>query len=160
MTTSPSVLPFPGAPAAKRPRGAQVTQDVVHEHGALLRRLAQLQQRVSDQLWTAERRRRDLEADNIRLRAELVRVRTAMLWNLGPASAVPWPAPGHRAPAPQADSRLREARAVICQTGCAGHAHPWLEPDGQCRRTGQTCDRLEDETRPAATRGAGASDPE
>ncbi|MEZ5702753.1 MAG: hypothetical protein R3E42_13695 [Burkholderiaceae bacterium] len=40
------------------------------------------------------------------------------------------------------DPGAPEAQAVICQTGCVGHAHPWLAPDGQCRRSGDACERI------------------
>ena len=143
-----------------RPAMALVTRGLVAEHGALLRRLAQLQQRVGDQLQASARRQAALDGENIRLRGELVRMRTAVAWDLRPAALVPRDATGSRGRAPRIAPGLLEAQAVICQTGCAGHAHPWLEPDGQCRRTGQACDRLEDETLSTATRGAGPSDPE
>jgi hypothetical protein len=135
-----------------RPAMALVTRGLVAEHGALLRRLAQLQQRVGDQLQASARRQAALDGENIRLRGELVRMRTAVAWDLRPAALVPRAATGPRSRAPRIAPGLLEAQAVICQTGCAGHAHPWLEPDGQCRRTGQACDRLEDEgsARPAA----------
>ena len=123
-----------GRPAmARHEARALVVRELVAEHGVLSRRLAQLQQRVGDQLQASARRQAALVA------------RAAT----GPRGLAPRIAPG-----------LLEAQAVICQTGCAGHAHPWLEPDGQCRRTGQACDRLEDETLSTATRGAGPSDPE
>ena len=38
----------------------------------------------------------------------------------------------------------RDAQSVISQTGCVGHAHPWLDDDGQCRLSGQVCERLEE----------------
>ena len=123
-----------GRPAmARHEARALVVRELVAEHGVLSRRLAQLQQRVGDQLQASARRQ---------------------------AALVPRAATGPRGLAPRIAPGLLEAQAVICQTGCAGHAHPWLEPDGQCRRTGQACDRLEDETLSTATRGAGPSDPE
>lgn len=142
MTTSSSVLLFPSAPPATRRRSTLVIRELVTEHGTLLRRLAQLQQRVSDQLQTAERRQRDLEADNIRLRAELVRVRTALVWGLRPAALLRRAVPAQRREVGDVREAMPEAQAVICQTGCVGHAHPWLGEDGQCLRSGQACERL------------------
>ena len=34
------------------------------------------------------------------------------------------------------------ATEVLCQTGCQGHAHPWLDADGACRLTGGECTRV------------------
>ncbi len=31
----------------------------------------------------------------------------------------------------------------LYQTRCVGHGRVWLETDGHCRRTGQTCERLD-----------------
>lgn len=143
-----------------RGRALPAAQDLTLEHVALVGRLGRLQQRVTEQLQAGALRQAALEAENLRLRCELVRMRTAVAWDLRPAALQSPPRPGPRAIAPRVDAEMREAQAVICQTGCAGHAHPWLEPDGQCRRTGQACDRLEDETLSAAARGAGPSDPE
>lgn len=150
MTTSSSFLPFPSTSPVTRRQVAQVIQELVAEHGALLRRLAQLQQRVSDQLQTAERRQRDLEADNIRLRAELVRVRTATVWGLRPAALARRAVPALRREASDQQEAMREAQAVICQTGCVGHAHPWLGEDGQCLRSGQACERLAEDAQRAS----------
>lgn len=126
-------------------RVRSVAQDLALEHGALVGRLARLQQRVTEQLQAGARRQAALEAENLRLRCELVRLRTAVAWDLRPTVLQARPVPGPRATPPRAAPGLREAQAVICQTGCSGHAHPWLEPDGQCRRTGQACDRVEGE---------------
>lgn len=126
-----------------RPRVVSAAQDLAQEHVALVGRLGRLQQRVTEQLQAGARRQAALEAENLRLRCELVRMRTAVAWDLRPMVLHARPVPGPQASAPRAEAGLREAQAVICQTGCAGHAHPWLEPDGQCRRTGQACDRLE-----------------
>jgi hypothetical protein len=114
--------------------------ELMLEHGALLRQIAGLQRRVSEQQQASARRLVALEAQNLRLRAELVLLRTALLWNLRAAAL----SPGAQRAAPRApavpDPDLREAQMVICQTACAGHAHPWRDADGQCRRTGEACD--------------------
>lgn len=142
-----------------RARAALAAQDLALEHVALVGRLGRLQQRVTEQLQAGASRQAALEAENLRLRCELVRMRTAVAWDLRPAALQSPPVPGPGANAPRVEAEMREAQAVICQTGCVGHAHPWLEPDGQCRRTGQACDRLEDEgsARPAATTRSGTT---
>lgn len=121
-----------------------VVRALAAEHGTLLRQWARLQQRVSEQLQGAARRQTALESQNLCLRAELVRLRTAEAWGI-PATAMARSvtASQARSPVVRADAALREAQAVICQTGCAGHAHPWLDEDGHCRRTGLACERLD-----------------
>jgi hypothetical protein len=83
-----------------------------------------------------------VEADNLRLRAALIRSRTAVLWGLPPVPlSVPTRRPLPRSAPPLVEHQWREAQAVICQTACAGHAHPWRDDKGQCQRSGQACDR-------------------
>jgi hypothetical protein len=41
----------------------------------------------------------------------------------------------------------RLTNRVICQTGCEGHGHPWLNEQGQCTRTGEVCDAMVQETK-------------
>lgn len=89
-----------------------------------------------------------LVTQNLRLRAELVLLRTAVFWGLGAATVLRRPPATPARVRPRLEAGAREAQAVICQTGCAGHAHPWLEADGQCRRSGEACDRVD----PAAVR--------
>lgn len=109
------------------------------EHGALLRQMAALQRRVSDQIAQQAHRLNAIESENLRLRAELVRSRTAVLWGLHTAAVgAPIRPLLPRASAPVA-REWPEAQAVICQTGCVGHAHAWLDEHGQCRRTGEVC---------------------
>jgi hypothetical protein len=117
-------------------------QDISREHSALLRQMGHLQQRISAQLHHAAQYQRQLESDNLRLRAELMVVRTATVWGMGYAARVRSTYPRHRDPMPVNDPALREAHSVICQTGCVGHAHPWLDASGQCLRSGQACERL------------------
>lgn len=115
--------------------------ELVVEHGVLMRQIGGLQRRSSELLQASIAREAALQADNLRLRAELVLLRTSVFWGLGAATVL------RRSPAaparPVVDASAREAQAVICQTGCVGHAHPWLEADGQCRRSGQACERLD-----------------
>lgn len=117
-------------------------QDLVIEHGVLMRQIGGLQRRSTEQ-WQA------LQAENLRLRAELVILRTSVLWGLGVQPLMRRTAtvkPVRRQSA--VAHGTVEAQALICQTGCIGHAHPWLGEEGQCLRSGQVCERLDlvDET--------------
>lgn len=114
-----------------------VVASLFREHGAMARQLAGLQQRVGDLLRAHARRIAALEADNLRLRAELVLIRTSLLWGLGSARLAQ---PRRYGLATAVATEMPLAQAVICQTGCAGHAHPWRDDEGQCRRTGQACE--------------------
>lgn len=120
-------------------------QELTGEHGALTRQVAAMQERVSRQIADYADQVRVLQSEVVRLRGRLLQARTALLWGL---------ARGDIHPAAQSVPRrvvmarrlslvseaLPDAHAVICQTGCAGHAHPWLEKDGVCRRTGSACE--------------------
>lgn len=113
--------------------------DLALEHGALVRQLGALQRRVGEQLRAQSETMSALQDENMRLRAGLLVLRTALFWGL---AAVHAGALG-RVPARISGARVRapwpEAQAVICQTACAGHAHPWRGDDGQCQRTGLAC---------------------
>ena len=65
-------------------------------------------------------------------------LRTATLWGLG-QQALSRSLGAPQAPGPRLPAVWREASAVICQTGCEGHGHPWLDEQGGCRRTGEVC---------------------
>jgi hypothetical protein len=135
-TTFPKAMAYRPAPALMQ-----------REHGVLIRQMAGLQTRVSQQMQAYAQQVDDLEQALLGARAQLLLVRTAVLWSLAREGLV-WSSSGEnplqrqvgrtdRQPRP-----LNEADAVICQTGCVGHAHPWLEADGQCSRTGQSCERV------------------
>lgn len=115
------------------------------EYAALVRQLARLQVRISDLVLTHRNERNRLEAQVMRLRARLIVGQTERFWRVGagrstvdrtevPAGLVPDQEPL------AAPEDLWQAREVICETGCQGHAHPWLQ-DGQCRLSGQACQR-------------------
>lgn len=120
---------------------------VVHEHAVLCRHLGGVQDRVSRLMWEKEMALSALTREIVQLRGELVLARTSLLWGLGP-SGVSLPQRKAAAatvrvqmgPAPD----MEPARKVICQTGCAGHAHPWLTEKGQCSWSGQVCDGSND----------------
>lgn len=103
--------------------------ELQREHGLLLRYLGQVQQRLGTRLYR-------LETENMCLRAALVVQRTAWLWGLGLAAGPPW-----RGDQAQTGLPL-SAHHVLCRVGCEGHAHAWLDDDGQCRRTGAACDAI------------------
>lgn len=112
------------------------------EHGALVRRLGALQQRLDDLLRDQARQVYALEADRMRLRAQVVLLRTAAFWGLSGLQVPGRPPAGRMRTQTPLAPNAPQAQAVICQTGCAGHAHPWLSDDGLCRRSGQACERL------------------
>jgi hypothetical protein len=126
-------------------QGIREVQELTGEHGALARQLASLQDRVSQQIADYAAQVRVLQSEVVRLRGRLVQARTALLWGLArgdlhPASlSVPRRVVMARRLSLVSDA-LPDVQAVICQTGCAGHAHPWLEADGVCRRTGSACE--------------------
>lgn len=140
--------PFPEQPLSLAVLGARhdsaAVRELAREHGALLRQLGGLQQRLGETMRADRARANELESQNLLLRAELVVLRTGVLWGLGSGVLVRRARPLVRGKA--FDPAMGAAQAVICQTGCVGHAHPWLEADGQCRRSGQACERPVDET--------------
>ena len=116
------------------------------DYGALVRHLAKLQMRISDlvALQTIERHR--LEAQLTRLHAGRIVAETQRFWHVASAgtphavrdSGVSVKVDPGPATAPE---DLRQAREAICETGCQGHAHPWLSA-GRCQLSGNACDRL------------------
>lgn len=117
-------------------------RELAQEHGTLTRQLAGLQRRVSEQVRTQALQLAKLEEEVLCLRGQLIVARTCMLWGLGMAGVARPMARRARAPAVPVQETMAEASGVICQTGCVGHAHPWLEADGQCRRTGAACNQV------------------
>lgn len=120
-------------------------QELTGEHGALARQLAGLQDRVSRQIASYADQVRVLQAEVVRLRGRLLQARTALLWGLAKSdqhqaiqSVPPRVVMARRLSL--VSEALPDAHTVICQTGCMGHAHPWLEADGVCRRTGSACE--------------------
>jgi len=119
---------------------------LVDEHAALCRKLAGLQRRVSDLLSQHENEICRLDRETLRLRGQLLVARTALLWGLdrGVARQAQATRPSRRAEPGLRTPTLPEARDVLCQVACAGHAHPWLDTQGQCSRDGQACSRWSD----------------
>lgn len=126
-------------------------RELAIEHGALTRQVAGLQRRVGEQLRAYAQQVLALEGEVLHLRAQLIVSRTSLLWGLGVAGVMKPLARRARLPVERAEAEaMREASSVIYQTGCVGHAHPWLEADGQCRRTGQACTQLTEQTEGAS----------
>lgn len=116
------------------------------EHTVLMRRMGQVQQRMTDTVQALTARIDQLEGEVMRWRAHAVVARTATLWGLSGKEQVKvqWPPPTRRQTLGKVkDTGEWSVSEVICQTGCASHAHHWLETDGRCRRDGLPCERLE-----------------
>jgi hypothetical protein len=128
----------PSPPMARHAGGA--AREIALEHGVLTRQMAGLQRRVGEQLRAHAQQVQVLEDEVLHLRAQLVVARTCMLWGLGVAGVARPLSRRARTAVADAVEAMAEASSVICQTGCVGHAHPWLEADGQCRRTGAACE--------------------
>ena len=158
----------------RRPlRGGQRTvfpdiDQLLHEHGVLLRRYAALQQRCTAQAEAQQQETAQLHALVTRLRAQLIARDSALLWEredrqqqlaaVAMRSAVqalqhclePTPSPLLHTSVDevpdshddQAKQRLqhsqRAAELVICQTGCISHGNVWRD-DELCKRSGTTC---------------------
>jgi hypothetical protein len=139
---------IPGHSPARQPENRDegpMTPGLAHEHGVLMRQMGGLQSRCTELLRSSASRVAALEGDNLRLRAELVLLRTSVFWGLGAATVLRRARPLAGVSRPPEEPGTREAQAVICQAGCVGHAHPWLEEDGQCRRSGLARDRVSDD---------------
>jgi hypothetical protein len=113
------------------------------EHLALIRQVARMQWHMDQLLAASQERAARQSAEIVRLRGQLLVARTAALW--GMAGVLPQ-APragqgGRRVHPPQAVIQDVATRNVICQTGCVGHAHAWLDEDGHCQRDGLNCER-------------------
>jgi len=120
---------------------------LVQEHGILCRQLGGIQQRVSTLLAQHQAEIRRLDRETVYLRGQLLVARTALLWGLARAvvQTRPTGTTDHRSTRERTRTpSLPEARPVLCQVACVGHAHAWLDDRGQCTRDGQTCDRLAD----------------
>lgn len=116
---------------------------VVHEHEVLCRHLGGVQDLMSRLMQEKEVALNELTSEVVRLRGQLVVARTTLLWGMNtPVASIPHRSrashPAHAQPGQEPN--LDAARKAICQTGCSGHAHPWLAEDGQCRWSGRVCD--------------------
>lgn len=153
--------------ALLNPKDAGVNPDSIghleQEHRALVRCLAKLQVGTGEEIARLTRALATAQAQTLRLRAELIRMRTAVLWGM-PGLAVTPTAPRSRhrmaaggpdttgKSAPVVEPMAREAQTVICRTGCAGHGHPWRDDKGHCLRSGDPCDAQGETAMPADKR--------
>lgn len=117
------------------------------ELAVVLRHLGGVQTQVSDLVREQQQQIAQLQTQLIRLRAQRMLERTQSLWGLSvchptmpTAMASKSVAIGASALASLTAKAWQAAQKIICLTGCVGHAHPWLKPNGQCARTGQECD--------------------
>lgn len=114
--------------------------DLLAEHAALVRWLGQLQRRISHLQQTHQQQVAELQAALMRVRGQALVMRTATLWGVGGWLVASQGGSAVRSPTSHTLHPVwREASEVICQTGCVGHAHPWRDDQGQCRRTGEPC---------------------
>ncbi len=119
------------------------------EHAVLLRWVGRLQQRIDRLVTTAHAVIATQDAEILGLRGRLLVARTAALWGLA-GTSVGTKTTGLTASTAGVTlwrSSLDTgagvtAQTVICQTGCVGHAHHWLDATGQCRLDGQPCATL------------------
>lgn len=124
----------------------EATQELAQEHGVLLRQLGRLQSRMALLLAGHAKEVQRLQAEVLRLRGRLLVASTRVYWGLGARLDAPFYLPsGSVVPGVDATARkpVATAAAVLCQTGCVGHAHHWLGEDGQCRLNGEPCVRLQ-----------------
>lgn len=75
--------PVSDAPLRDRPMAGPADAAVLSEHGALLRQWGGLQRHMDTVLRAAAAREAALAGENLRLRAELVLLRTSVFWGLG-----------------------------------------------------------------------------
>ena len=120
------------------------------EHLALIRQLARLQSQMDHLLAVSQDRAERQSAEIVHLRGQLLVARTAALWGMvGLRPHVPRAGQGGvAARAPQAVIQDNATRRVICQTGCVGHAHAWLDDTGHCQRDGRVCEHTRQESTP------------
>lgn len=116
---------------------------LIDEYAVLCRQWGRAQRHADDSLRLWRRRCVTLEGEVMRLRGQLLALRTALLWGL----PVPWMLTActtvlaSRRDADSAES-LDDAGRLLCQVGCQGHAHRALDGDGACRWRGGVCQVL------------------
>jgi hypothetical protein len=112
------------------------------EHLALIRQMARLQWHMDHLRAASQERAERQSAEIVCLRGQLLVARTAALWGM---AGVPPQVPRARRISPRAHPQnvIQDpaTRNVICQTGCVGHAHAWLDDAGHCQRDGRVCER-------------------
>jgi hypothetical protein len=112
------------------------------EHLVLIRQMARLQWHMDHLRAASQERAERQSAEIVRLRGQLLVARTAALWGMaGDPPRVPRAKPVTARPQPENVIQHAATRSAICQTGCVGHAHAWLDDTGHCQRDGRVCER-------------------
>ncbi len=124
---------------------------VEQEHLALVRLWGQWQQRADKMVESLVQEHRSkvqkLEGQVTRLRAQLMVQRTGLLWGISHGlHAYTRKRASQTSTATEASSE--SGNDVLCRTGCMGHAHSWLGPEGQCRLQGKACEHVTGVTLP------------
>ena len=145
-------------------------EHLVQEHSVLLRHCGKLQQRCTAQIQSQVEEIAWLQAQAIRMRAQIIMLYSALAWEredhlvlqartalsiarhsgLTPMSPTPDGTAKNQvgedlacdANLEQLEYSLRAADLVICQTGCVSHGAFWRVQD-HCKRTGKTCVLME-----------------
>jgi hypothetical protein len=120
-------------------RSPTAPPDLVTEHAALARWLGKLQRRMGVLHYDHRQQVAKLNEDVMHLRGQTLVLRTATLWGLGGLLLASFGRKERVLLSRTMDATWREASEVICQTGCAGHAHPWRDTQGLWRRTVELC---------------------
>jgi len=117
------------------------------ELAIMLRHMGGVQAQVSALVRQQQLQIEQLQTQLMRMRAQRLLDQTQRFWGLDdgsrPANSLPLQpmAVSFRKAKPSLTEKAwQAAQKIICQTGCVGHAHHWLQDDGQCARTGQDCD--------------------
>jgi hypothetical protein len=139
-------------------RDMQALSEPSLELAIVLRHMGGVQVQVSALVRQQQLQIEQLQTQLMRMRAQRLLDQTQRFWGLvdGSRPANPLPLPTMAVSFRKAKPSLTEkawqaAQKIICQTGCVGHAHHWLQDDGQCARTGQDCDaQTTEETRRCA----------
>jgi TolA-binding protein len=126
------------------------------ELGVMLRHLGGVQAHVSDVVRQQQQQIEQLQSQLMRLRVQRVLEQTQRLWALSDTGlmTISRSGTGHlegrgvKSQVSLPTKAWQAAQKIICQTGCVGHAHPWLKADGQCARSGQVCDAQTDQETP------------
>lgn len=108
---------------------------VAHEHQALVRHLARVQQRMTALVRTHQQQLSHWQDLLMRQSIRLLLARTQLAW-LTPSQ--PLPSPSARSDGVQSAIARAQAEALICRSGCTSQADHWREGP-HCKRTGNAC---------------------
>lgn len=134
MLAAPSKSVAGTTPAATHNPPDGVAAGIDREHQVLIRRLAAMQQRVSQLVLSYEAQLAHWKHQLMRQSARLMLERTRADWGL---VTLPDPEPASRLGARRVVAQA-QARAVVCRVGCQMDGDHWRQGD-QCRLSGQDC---------------------